>query len=64
MGKLILIDEIHVTVLVSANLPNTAAASVIRTLKSKRFQTSLRRAVVNVCRSCTPLRMVKIKLSR
>ena len=64
MGKMILIDEFHVTVLVSTTLPNASGASVVRTLRSKRFQTRLRRAVGNVFRSYTSLQPVRIKLSR
>ena len=64
MAKMVLIDEFHVTVLVHAELPNTAGASIVRTLNIKLFQARLRRAVVNVCRNYTPLRIVKIKLSR
>ena len=62
MAKMIVLDEIHITVHVPANLPKTH--QILRTLKSKRFQTTLRDAIDAVFRRHTSLNGAKVTLSR
>jgi hypothetical protein len=64
MAKSILIDEFHLTVFAPANLPKTAQTAAIRTLKSKRFQAGIRKAVADSFRRYASLRPVKFTLSR
>jgi hypothetical protein len=64
MAKMVLIDELHVSVLVPADLATRSARSLTRTLKTKSFQARLRRTISRVFRSYKSLQAAKIKLSR
>jgi hypothetical protein len=64
MGKTIIIEEFHVTILVPAGLSRTEYAPVVRTLKSNRFQTRLREAIANLIRQHSSLKSVKFSISR
>ena len=64
MPKSILIDELRLTVFAPASLPHTAQAAAVRTLKSKRFQTRIRNAVVDTFRRYSSLRAVKFTIAR
>lgn len=64
MAKMVLIDELHVTVLVPANLPIRTTRALTRTLKMKSFQVRLRQAIASTFQQYKSLRIAKIKLSR
>jgi len=62
MAKMVVLDEIHITVHVPANLPKTP--HILRTLRSNRFQARLRAAIDGIFRRHTSLSGVKVTLSR
>ena len=64
MAKTIMIDEFHVTILVPAGLSKPESASVLRALKSRRFQARLRQAVGNLIRQHSSLKAVRFSISR
>ncbi len=62
MTKMIVLDEIHVTILVPANMPKSSL--ILRTLKSKTLQGRLRAAITSIFRRQAALKDVKVVLSR
>jgi hypothetical protein len=62
MAKWILLDEFHLSVHVLANL--SKSSPIVRTLRSKRFQSRLRSAIGRVIQSHPTLKPVKVTLSR
>jgi hypothetical protein len=64
MGKTIMIEEFHVTILVPAGLSKTDYDPVVRTLNSKQFQTRLREAIASLIRQHSPLKIVNFSISR
>ncbi len=64
MARSIVIEEFHVTMLMPAGLSNADYAPVIRTLKSKRFQTRLREAIGSLIPQHRSLKPVKFSISR
>ena len=64
MGKMILMEEFHVTVFVPVSLSSAACASIRRNLNSKRFQSRLRNAIREMFRQYPVLKPAKFSISR
>jgi hypothetical protein len=61
---LVILDEIHVTVLVPRRLPDAEAAVARRTLNGKHFLASLGRAVREYFRRHPALARTRVRLGR
>ena len=61
MAKMVLIDELHVSVLVPADLATRSTRSLTRTLKAKSFQARLRGTIAQLFGSYKSLQVAKIK---
>jgi len=64
MAKTVIIDELHVTLRVPANLPAARAAAAHRVLTGAAFTARLRRAVRAVVRAYAVLTPVRVALTR
>ncbi len=64
MAKLVLIEELHVTVYVPRDLPAHEADDVRRTLNDPAFEAGLLRAVRRVFRREASLARARARLSR
>ena len=64
MAKLILIEELHLSLRVPKVLPDVEQRAVYRTLNARRFHTKLVRAVLEVIQGEAALRRVRVTLSR
>lgn len=64
MPKTVVIDELHLTVRVPADLPEADAEAVRRTLAGAEFMARLRRAVRLVVRASPELTRVRVTLTR
>jgi hypothetical protein len=64
MPKTVVIDELHVTLRVPADLPDAAAEAVRQTLSGVEFTARLRRAVRAVVRATPGLAVVRLTLTR
>lgn len=64
MPKTVVIDELHVTLRVPADLPDAAAEAVRQTLAGVDFTARLRRAVRAVVRATPELAAVRPSLTR
>jgi hypothetical protein len=64
MPKSILIDEIHITVFAPIGLRKADDSAIRRTLRSKRFESSLRNAVRDVFRQYPPLKKSTFRMAR
>jgi hypothetical protein len=64
MSAYVLFDEFHVTVHVPADLEESVCEAIQRILKSRPFQTALRRAVLQVFRQHQELNPVRVRISR
>lgn len=64
MAKMVLIDELHLTVLVPVDSPIRTTRALTRTLKMKSFQARLRQGIASTFRQYKSLRIATIKLSR
>ncbi len=64
MAKSIIIDEIHLTVRISSDLPNDEAAAIRTTLAGADFMNRLRRAVRAALRAFPELAVVRVALTR
>ena len=64
MSKMIVFDEVHVTLLVPPRIREAEAVAIKKVLDSKRFQRDLARAVRAVLRRYPALRRVRVRLSR
>jgi hypothetical protein len=64
MPELVLIDEVHLSALIPAGLPDTAAQAVAAALAAETFLTRLRDAVAAVVREGPALAAVRVVLSR
>ena len=64
MTKMLLMDDIHVSVYAPRGLPDPEASAIYRTLKLARFRRQLRQAVVAMVRRYSALRKVHIVVSR
>ncbi len=64
MAKTVVIDEIHLTIRISHDLPDARAEEVGRTLAGADFMTRLRRAVRTALRAFPELAVVRVSLTR
>ena len=64
MAKKILMDELHVTVLAPAGLPEPEYRAIHAALNSRRFAGELRRAVQDVLGRFRGLSKTTVKVSR
>jgi hypothetical protein len=64
MAKLVTFDELIVTIRVPADLPDSIAAALARTLKSKSFRARLRRKIRDAFLADPSLSEVRLRLSR
>jgi hypothetical protein len=64
MAKVILLDEIHVSVLVPRGLRRSQCQAIRRVLNGKRFFAELSRSLRAVLRRHRSLSPVQVKLSR
>ena len=64
MPKSVVIDELHLTVHVPSNLPESEAETIRRTLTGAAFMNRLRRAVRAVIEEFPDLSRVRVTLSR
>ncbi len=64
MAKSIIIDEIHLTVRISSDLPDDEAAAIRTALAGDDFMTRLRRAVRAALRAFPELAVVRVSLTR
>ena len=64
MAKTVILDEVHLTIRVPSNLPETQVGSVRRTLTATEFMGRLRRAIRAVVRASPELALVGVAVSR
>jgi hypothetical protein len=64
MAKTVVIDELHLTVRVPADLPDTDAEAARRTLAGAEFMDRLRRVVRIVIRALPELAQARVSLTR
>jgi len=64
MAKTVIIDEIHLTLRVTAALPSAQATVVRRTITSSTFMGRLRRACRLVVRAFPELAIVSVAVTR
>lgn len=64
MAKLVLFEEIHVSVLVPSTLGSVPAQAIRRVLGSSRFRASLRRTVAALIRRYRSLNPVRLVIER
>src|ERR1700722_7515580 len=64
MPKTILLDELHLTVITPAGQSEPDYQAMLRTLRSKRFQTNLRSAVREVFRWRPALKKPRFRIDR
>jgi hypothetical protein len=64
MAKSILMEEIHVSLLVPASLPDVRCRAIRRTLNGAKFQAELRRAISLIVRRQPALKSVRPVISR
>ena len=62
--KLLLIDEIHVSIRAPRALPESAFRGIRRTLRSKQFMAALHHAIRGVVQRHRSLDPVRVKLER
>ncbi len=63
MDKHVLFDELHLTILVPADLEDAACDAIRRILDSQTFRTELRRAVRQLFRQYPDLAAVRVRIS-
>jgi hypothetical protein len=64
MARVLVIEEIHLTLLVARGLPERQYRSIRRTLIGARFRTALRNAIQGVVHRYPSLHEVTVQLSR
>ena len=64
MTRFILFDELHLTITVPRNLPESACAFIRRRLRSRSFQTQLMQVIRDLIQRHPPLRPVRPRVSR
>jgi hypothetical protein len=64
MAKTVVIDELHLTARVPADLPDADAEAVRRTLAADEFMEQLRRAIRTAARAFPELAAVRLSLAR
>lgn len=64
MAKTVIIDELHVTLRIPSDLPDSEAEAIRQALVGDEFMTRLRRAIRAVIRSLPELAAVRVSLTR
>ncbi len=64
MAKIVVIDELHLTVRVPAGLPDEQADAVRETLAGSEFLDRLRRAIQDAVRAFPELASAKMSITR
>jgi hypothetical protein len=64
MAKLLLLDEIHLTILIPRRLPATEVDAIRRTVDDPGFEARLLRVIRRVFRRQASLSKVRVRLSR
>ena len=64
MAKSVVIDDIHITIRIPNDLPETQTEAIRRTLQGDDFMDRLRRAVRAAVRAFPELAVVRVSLSR
>lgn len=64
MAKTVVIDELHVTVRIFNDLPDTQTEDIRRTLAGDEFTNRLRRAIRSVLRAYPELHVVRVSVTR
>lgn len=64
MARMILIDELHVTIMVPPSLKKTAHSAIRRILRNEQFSAQLRRAIRGVFKRHATLRPARFAVSR
>ncbi len=64
MGKHVLFDEVHLTLLVPTDLDDAACDAIRRILDSRPFRTELRQAIRQLFRHYPDLAVVRLQISR
>jgi 2'-5' RNA ligase len=64
MAKTVVIDELHLTVRIPANLPDAQADAVRETLAGAEFTDRLRRSIRAAVRAFPELDVVRVTLAR
>ena len=64
MAKNVVIDELHLTIRIPNDLPDTQTEAIRRTLSGDDFMNRLRRAVRAALRGFPELAIVRVSLSR
>ncbi len=64
MAKTVVIDELHLTVRIPADLPEREAEAVRNTLLNDAFMSTLKRAVRHAFRAFPELSAVRLTLTR
>lgn len=62
MRPRILLEERQLHFLIPAHLPDSQAVRILRTLKSRKFQTALRQGIRQVLRQSPTLSPVRIRI--
>ncbi len=63
MPDRVLLEEFHLTLTVSANIPDDVQAALRRAINARAFRTAVRRAIVQVFRTVPALGRVRLTLS-
>jgi len=64
VAKSVVIDDIHITIRIPNDLPETQTEAIRRTLQGDDFMDRLRRAVRAAVRAFPELAVVRVSLSR
>ena len=64
MTKMLLMDEIHISIYVPRSLPEAECGAIYRSLRLMRFQRQLRQATLGVVRRYAALRKARVTVSR
>ncbi len=64
MKKHVLFDQLHLTILVPADLDDAACDAIRRILDSRKFHTDLRQAIRQLFHQYPDLAVVRLRISR
>lgn len=64
MARFVLFDELHLSITVPRDLPESACAAIQRRLHARSFQTQLRQVIRDLIQRHPPLRPVQLRVSR
>lgn len=64
MAKLIILDELHITIRITDDLPDARSEELVLLLRGIEFMNRLRRAIRTVVRGFPDLNGVRVSLSR